>query len=70
MFKMPSFTSTWSDRPQPISPITAEEVSQPRGATVTPDICPYCAVGCSQLLYDRVILTHLTSPGGPRRPTA
>ena len=70
MFRVPFFTSVRSDRLQPISPIAAEKVSRLRGATVTPGNCPYCAVGCSQLLYDRVNLTQLTSPGGPRRPTA
>ena len=72
MFKVPFFTSTPSDRPQPICPITAEKASRLRGATITPGICPYSAVGFSQLLYsnDRGNLTHLTGPGGPRRPTA
>ena len=53
MFKVPFFTSTRPNRPQPISPTTAEKASRLRGATVTPGVCPYCAVGCSQLLYSK-----------------
>src|SRR5947209_15378928 len=38
-------------RPQPFSPQTAEKASRLRGATVTASVCPYCAVGCGQLIY-------------------
>jgi formate dehydrogenase major subunit len=38
---------------QPLSPRTSEKASRLRGATVTEGLCPYCAVGCSQLLYSK-----------------
>ena len=53
MFKVPFFTSTRPGRPQPVSPQTEAKASRLRGATVTPGVCPYCAVGCSQLLYSK-----------------
>jgi formate dehydrogenase major subunit len=37
--------------PNPISPQTREARSRLRGASVTVSVCPYCAVGCSQLVY-------------------
>ena len=37
--------------PQPFSPRTAQKTSRLRGATVTPSVCPYCAVGCGQLVH-------------------
>src|SRR5262245_58874865 len=36
---------------EPISPQTAAKTSRLRGATVTESVCPYCAVGCGQLIY-------------------
>src|ERR1700757_4348454 len=39
--------------PQPFSPQTAAKASRLRGATVTEGICPYCAVGCGQLIYSK-----------------
>jgi formate dehydrogenase major subunit len=38
---------------QPFSPQTAEKSSRLRGATVTEGVCPYCAVGCAQLIYTK-----------------
>jgi formate dehydrogenase major subunit len=38
---------------QPYSPQTAEKGSRLRGATVTASVCPYCAVGCGQLIYTK-----------------
>jgi formate dehydrogenase major subunit len=38
---------------QPYSPRTAEKGSRLRGATVTASVCPYCAVGCGQLIYTK-----------------
>ena len=46
MFSLP----LWS-RPQPYSPQTAAKGSRLRGATVSAGVCPYCAVGCGQLIY-------------------
>lgn len=38
---------------QPFSPQTAGKSSRLQGATVTDGICPYCAVGCGQLIYTK-----------------
>ena len=38
---------------QPFSPQTADKGSRLRGATVTASVCPYCAVGCGQLIYTK-----------------
>lgn len=48
MFSLP----LWS-RPQPYSPQTAAKGSRLRGATVAAGVCPYCAVGCGQLVYTK-----------------
>ena len=40
-------------RPQPVSPQTAAKASRLRGAAVTEGVCPYCAVGCGQLIYSK-----------------
>jgi len=45
------FTLPVAHGPQPYSPQTAEKSSRLRGATVTEGVCPYCAVGCGQLIY-------------------
>jgi formate dehydrogenase major subunit len=36
---------------QPFSPNTVRKGSRLRGATEVHSLCPYCAVGCSQLVY-------------------
>src|SRR5271163_2517597 len=36
---------------EPFSRQTAAKTSRLRGATVTESVCPYCAVGCGQLIY-------------------
>ena len=38
---------------QPLSPRTVASHSRLRGATVTHGVCPYCAVGCSQLSFSK-----------------
>jgi formate dehydrogenase major subunit len=38
---------------EPFSPQTAAKTSRLRGATVTESVCPYCAVGCGQLIYTK-----------------
>ncbi|MBY0458674.1 MAG: hypothetical protein K2V38_15145 [Gemmataceae bacterium] len=48
MFSLP----LWS-KPQPYSPQTTDKGSRLRGATVTAGVCPYCAVGCGQLIYTK-----------------
>src|SRR4051794_31963846 len=40
-------------KPQPFSPQTAAKASRLRGAAVTDSVCPYCAVGCGQLIYTK-----------------
>jgi formate dehydrogenase major subunit len=51
-----------SDRPpwhhatpskEPYSRQSAQKASRLRGATVTEGLCPYCAVGCGQLIYTK-----------------
>ena len=37
--------------PNPISEQTQQVHARVRGASVTVSVCPYCAVGCSQLVY-------------------
>ena len=36
---------------QPFSPDSINKGPRTRGATVVPSVCPYCAVGCGQLIY-------------------
>jgi len=39
--------------PQPVSPATAALRPRVEGAETTVSVCPYCAVGCSQLVFHR-----------------
>lgn len=39
--------------PNPISKQTREAHARVRGASATVSVCPYCAVGCSQLVYTK-----------------
>ena len=46
----------WSRSPssqEPFSRQSAQKASRLRGATVTEGLCPYCAVGCGQLIYTK-----------------
>ncbi len=54
-------------KPQPISRPTAEKASRLRGATVTESVCPYCAVGCGQLIYTKAGQL-IDIEGDPRSP--
>ena len=36
---------------QPVSPNTLAKAPRIRGAVAVPSVCPYCAVGCGQLVY-------------------
>jgi formate dehydrogenase major subunit len=38
---------------EPFSQLTAAKTSRLRGAAVTEGVCPYCAVGCGQLIYTK-----------------
>src|SRR3989442_9257841 len=42
-----------ASKPQPYSRETVRKTSRLRGATVTQGVCPYCAVGCGQLIYSK-----------------
>ncbi len=53
--------------PQPFSPQTAAKASRLRGATVTAGVCPYCAVGCGQLIYTKAGRL-IDIEGDPRSP--
>ncbi|MBN9520013.1 hypothetical protein J0H58_16055 [bacterium] len=52
---------------QPFSPQTAAKASRLRGATVTQGVCPYCAVGCGQLIYTKCGKL-IDVEGDPRSP--
>jgi formate dehydrogenase major subunit len=52
---------------QPFSPQTSEKTSRLRGATVTESVCPYCAVGCGQLIYTKAGQL-IDIEGDPRSP--
>ncbi len=43
----------WFDAQQSYSALTAAKHSRLRGATVSNGVCPYCAVGCAQLVYTK-----------------
>src|SRR6187399_839101 len=61
MFSLPLFART------PASPQTAAKASRLRGAAVTEGICPYCAVGCGQLIYTKAGQI-IDIEGDPRSP--
>ena len=67
MFRLPSFMQSSGQAPQPSSPQTAAKASRLRGATVVEAICPYCAVGCGQLIYTKGG-TIIDIEGDPRSP--
>src|SRR5271166_267826 len=52
MFSLPLSSHPQSSH-EPFSPQTAAKTSRLRGATVTEGVCPYCAVGCGQLIYTK-----------------
>src|SRR5580692_380156 len=52
MFRLPLFAHPQPSR-EPFSRQTAQKASRLRGATVTESVCPYCAVGCGQLIYTK-----------------
>jgi formate dehydrogenase major subunit len=47
------FSLPMASSPQPFSPQTSAKGSRLRGSTVTAGVCPYCAVGCGQLIYTK-----------------
>jgi formate dehydrogenase major subunit len=52
MFGLPLFRRPDPSR-EPVSPRTSAKTSRLRGATVTESVCPYCAVGCGQLIFSK-----------------
>src|SRR4051794_29142932 len=52
MFSLPLFSHARPSE-EPFSPQTAQKTSRLRGAAVTESVCPYCAVGCGQLIYTK-----------------
>ena len=52
MFRFPLTRRPQVSR-EPFSSQTLAKASRLRGATVTESICPYCAVGCGQLIFSK-----------------
>src|SRR5947199_9015794 len=52
MLSLPLFSHAPPSR-EPFSRQTVQKTSRLRGATVTESVCPYCAVGCGQLVYTK-----------------
>src|SRR5882724_4570355 len=52
MFNLPLFSHAPLSR-EPFSRQTAAKTSRLRGARVTEGVCPYCAVGCGQLIFTK-----------------
>ena len=52
MFRLPLSSDVDLAR-EPYSRQTAAKGSRLRGATVTEGVCPYCAVGCGQIIYTK-----------------
>src|SRR5689334_12291259 len=52
MFRLSLSTHPEPSR-EPFSPQTSAKASRLRGATVAESVCPYCAVGCGQLIYTK-----------------
>src|SRR3954454_23083254 len=43
----------WGLCPSALSPVTAKARARVAGLKVTESVCPYCAVGCGQVVYTR-----------------
>ena len=52
MFRFPLTKHPQTSKP-PFSLQTLAKTSRLRGATVTDAVCPYCAVGCGQLIFSK-----------------
>jgi formate dehydrogenase major subunit len=48
---VPARTATRAVADQPFSPNTIAKAPRTEGAVAVPSVCPYCAVGCGQLVY-------------------
>src|SRR5262249_2878092 len=66
MFGLPLFSRPDPSR-EPFSRQTLAKTSRLRGAAVTKSVCPYCAVGCGQLIYTKAGKV-IDIEGDPRSP--
>jgi formate dehydrogenase major subunit len=66
MFRLP-LTAHPDPSREPFSRQTLAKTSRLRGATVTESVCPYCAVGCGQLIYTKAGKV-IDIEGDPRSP--
>src|SRR5262249_5791752 len=66
MFRLPLSTHPQLSR-EPFSRQTLAKASRLRGAAVTESVCPYCAVGCGQLIYTKAGKV-IDIEGDPRSP--
>jgi formate dehydrogenase major subunit len=66
MFRLPLSARPDPSR-EPFSRQTLAKTSRLRGATVTESVCPYCAVGCGQLIYTKAGKL-IDIEGDPRSP--
>src|SRR5438046_7614953 len=66
MFGLPLSTRPQPSR-EPFSRQTLAKTSRLRGATATESVCPYCAVGCGQLIYTKAGKL-INIEGDPRSP--
>src|SRR5579871_2937611 len=66
MFRLPLAAHPQSSR-EPFSRQTLAKTSRLRGAAVTESVCPYCAVGCGQLIYTKAGKI-IDIEGNPRSP--
>jgi formate dehydrogenase major subunit len=67
MFSLPLAAVQRDISSQPFSQQTVQKASRLRGASVTEGICPYCAVGCGQLIYTKAGKL-IDIEGDPRSP--
>ena len=66
MFRLP-LTAHPDLSGEPFSRQTLAKTSRLRGAAVTESVCPYCAVGCGQLIYTKAGKV-IDIEGDPRSP--
>jgi formate dehydrogenase major subunit len=66
MFSLPLSSHPQPSR-EPFSRQTLAKTSRLRGAAVTDSVCPYCAVGCGQLIYTKAGKL-IDIEGDPRSP--
>ena len=66
MFHLPLSAHPQPSR-EPFSRQTLAKTSRLRGAAVTDSVCPYCAVGCGQLIYTKAGKV-IDIEGDPRSP--